>query len=940
MRWHQRAVASAVCLMAGALSVACDAASTSGVVQPDGGCPVPACAAYFTEILADPKTDDAQNEFVEIHNPGNQPLDLRRCTLELRKAGSTQRHRIAGENDVSVPPGGYLLFGPENSENVDYRWTELSPLPNSSKDVVELALSNGRTDVTLIRYVVPEESGAVGLGKPKSGASYQLGADNLTCQPDALIVPDHWCLSTDAHGENLATPGAPNARCPIIETCRLGPCALHFTEVLADPATDDDQNEYIELRNGGDAAATLNGCALELVKGETVTTHIIQDTDLITVAVGDHVTLGPPNAGDRVEYRWQEIGGLPNSSRTGAVTLRLRNPETDQIIDSFTYLDPAGLDGPTSGASFQACRDIGYDCFANDDPTHWSVIDRMDDDENRGTRSVANLPCLAPLPCQPTQCDGQPVGPERAIRQPTTGDVIFTEIYADAPQDVGSERTWEWFELYNTTQDELDLNGLMLFKDSAAGVEPDHVLAAQSCLTLPPRSYQIIAANPLAETNGGVEVCAGLTFAGFSLGNRDGYLALRHPDGVLIDEVTWGTTSPGRSWALSPECGLDAVSNDDSGCWCYSQRPQYSGDQSPHYHTANGPNERCTACYCRDGTNQWVHVPDSFDPGELEIVEVLANVPGRESDRSAWEWVEILASGAGYLNCGALVRNNPMPFPWDDCVELQRGDRVVLAASADSTQNGGLPHCTYEMGGLSLTGSATLELTIQGTVIDRVEYPDPGDGIAAQMEEATGAWCGATEAYGEGEALGTPCLPNSSCPDTPIDPPEVPEGFCVPPDGGLPRPAQSPGPGDLVVSELMSNPDGPDGGHEWLELYVAGMGPFDLNGLQLTIGGDNTETLDATDCVTVSRDNWPVIAQDGSGSMRLRGTLVNRDLMISLHTPDGLTLIDAMQYAPAVGQGEAVSLDSGALDAVSNDAEENWCRQPGGTPGAPNGSCL
>jgi len=173
-------------------------------------------------------------------------------------------------------------------------------------------------------------------------------------------------------------------------------------------------------------------------------------------------------------------------------------------------------------------------------------------------------------------------------------------------------------------------------------------------------------------------------------------------------------------------------------------------------------------------------------------------------------------------------------------------------------------------------------------------------------------------------------------------------------DGGSPLP----GPGELVLTELMIDPSAVgDAQGEWVELYNPTDRSIELAGLVL--GDDNIDAWVLTDSVALAPGAWAVLcaAETDNGGAACAGTfryntlgggfaLANAGDEVVLRTGDGL-LVDRTSYgAEAVVPGASLGLSPAALDAVSNDGAGAWCAQHSpmsggdrGTPGRPNDPC-
>ena len=103
----------------------------------------------------------------------------------------------------------------------------------------------------------------------------------------------------------------------------------------------------------------------------------------------------------------------------------------------------------------------------------------------------------------------------------TVGDLLISEIMAN-PAAVSDTRG-EWFELYNPTDEPVNLRGITLGDDGGDG----HRI--ESDLLIMPRHFLVLARNGDMALNGGFE--ADYVYRDFTLGNSDDEIVLR--DGAL-----------------------------------------------------------------------------------------------------------------------------------------------------------------------------------------------------------------------------------------------------------------------------------------------------------------------------------------------------------------------------------------------------------------------
>ncbi len=145
------------------------------------------------------------------------------------------------------------------------------------------------------------------------------------------------------------------------------------------------------------------------------------------------------------------------------------------------------------------------------------------------------------------------------------GSIIITEIMKD-PAFV-SDANGEWFEVYNTTAQAIDIEGWTVRDDGSDA----HVIANGGAgVVIPAGQYRVLGVNGSTAANGGITVH--YVFSSFLLGNSADEVVLVDANSVEIDRVNylsgapWPST-PGR--ALNLKAGmLDHLGNDDGLNWC------------------------------------------------------------------------------------------------------------------------------------------------------------------------------------------------------------------------------------------------------------------------------------------------------------------------------------------------------------------------------------
>ena len=169
--------------------------------------------------------------------------------------------------------------------------------------------------------------------------------------------------------------------------------------------------------------------------------------------------------------------------------------------------------------------------------------------------------------------------------------------------------------------------------------------------------------------------------------------------------------------------------------------------------------------------------------------------------------------------------------------------------------------------------------------------------------------------------------------------------------------------GDLVITEIMFNPDCSFDNCEWFEILNNTMLPVDLDGLGL---GDNdgigqprrVTTLEQTIIVesgalavlTKSGVDWPYTMAEYDAVYGQALMLSNSSLEAVHLFDDEDAIIDSSHsfFGDNAQQGRSLALAPGSWDSISNDDSDNWCytdtqiekTNDYGTPGTMPVSCV
>lgn len=221
-----------------------------------------------------------------------------------------------------------------------------------------------------------------------------------------------------------------------------------------------------------------------------------------------------------------------------------------------------------------------------------------------------------------------------------------------------------------------------------------------------------------------------------------------------------------------------------------------------------------------------------------------------------------------------------------------------------------------------------------------------GDGLSALEEvDVYGTDPANPDTDGGGDDDGTEAVNGTD----PLDPSDDVANITLGPDDLLP--------GDLVVTEVMQNPDlVSDGDGEWFEILNASGATVDLQGL--LIGDDGTNNHVVQSSVVVAPGGYAVLGINGdttlNGGVALDYeysgfALANGDDEVVLSRQSGLELAaaryDGGPFWPDP-TGASMQLDESFLAADQEAFPHAWCESTGffitgdlGTPGAPNDPC-
>ncbi|MCU0695580.1 MAG: lamin tail domain-containing protein [Myxococcaceae bacterium] len=523
-----------------------------------------------------------------------------------------------------------------------------------------------------------------------------------------------------------------------------------------------------------------------------------------------------------------------------------------------------------------------------------------------------------------------------ACRGRMAGDLVISEVMIDPD---GTDTGGEWIEIFNTTGAPIDLRGYTVSYRSGTSAAKSHTVRAS--VTVPSKGYVA-----LGDVRSGPNP-AWLAYSyGDDLGamsNTSGTVAVRCGMTALGEYTYNRAARSGRSRMLGGPQEPDALRVSADSNWC--DTPTSTEYAPKAFGTPGGPNPMCAPeamlGTCLEGGSPRPIV--AAEPGDLLITEVMASA-GVASD-NVGEWLELYATTDVDLNGTSISSNTSRTtISSMNCVRAPANTYVLLSRSADPFVNGGLPPplTTYGLS-ISNTNNEVLRIFRADAGIDEARLFPSEDGVAWQLNpdlivpdavdvtvnDAPERFCKATMTWPDGGGdFGTPGAPNTACPPDsgvflpdagePVDAgPQPGPNECIDPTTMAIRPLERPMVGDLVMTEVLPDPQAVDDTvGEYFEVLVKR--DVDLN--QVSFGNEayvppattNSVTLGGTTCRRVTAGTYLVLARN-------RDPAVNGNIMNVYETfPFGLTNSGAlMRQVKVVSQGQVLDSIAFPLTATA-----------------------
>ncbi|MCC6625322.1 MAG: lamin tail domain-containing protein [Deltaproteobacteria bacterium] len=902
-----------------------------------------------SELMLEP-TAGPSGQWVELESQVDEPLMLTGCALEASADEVVQPFSLGAPTVLGrrgrVVIGASRDLADNGGALVDRAWGE----------AVLLVPDGGRVALICEGAAIDEVAWEAPAWSIVEGSSLALSPFRKDLDDNDLA--GSWCRGQASYGQgDRGSPGAPNPNCPgdvvPVEACSLlGPTSLAPpagtragvpVRVIARSVTNKtrktDVNERLVVELGFGARGAAPQTIVEWTRARP-----------------DLAWTVPPNQGvDPDEDRYL---GEPRVPAPGAWDLWAR--ATADGGNTWVVCDRAGIVGPgAAGAPIvvdpvaSACEPDP--CIAAPAPVcDGDVVVRHAlpatcslDEEAAVCAFVEDpAPSCATLGaiCEDGAC-------ARFPRTPGVGEVVVSELMI-VP---ASGALGEWIELYNPTDEPMDLTGCALRSgpaESWALPSPPMPLL----WVIAPGSTMVLARSLSPSVNGGVDARA--AWSGVALANDADWIQLACGE-VVVDTVAWDR---GDGWSVPTHralqlsgARLDTQANDFAASFC-----------APAVATPGVVNLAC--------------------PSGDDLVEACAVIMPATAEVLALDTLE----GALDLHDAGVTDVRPEPDPaYGTIVELGFGpldeppigsfDWTWAEASADpdhvdpvvdrwrATLVPAQPGDFVVAARVSLDGGATWTLCDRGGLGDGFA-PDVALTVTASPCAPNPCTSAATPTC-SGGTLTADAHPGACavvddqavCSWSSITFGCGPYGGCNTAGTCNAAPATPSLPGQLVITEVMrdSTLPAPDMG-EWIELTNVSAAPLDLRGCELTDGLGESVAITSPLPQVVPAGGWAVFAQathrdDNGGVQPTSGPVRSLAGMALGNVADTVIVrcagveIDRVTWGLAWpgSTGVAMQLSRPKSNATDNDLPANWCAATvpyalsgnKGSPGLDNLSC-
>ncbi len=481
----------------------------------------------INEILFDALGADNGKEFIELYNKSGQ-IDLAGWSLKYFEENSSKSVSLASfktssnEDQAVIPAEGFLLIGFNNYEKENYNNAaadikRTAALPNgktqdgSSQMITIILLDNENNEIDKMSYDKNSIT-SEGQSLERDGSSFKI-QDNPNPQNSSSVLnnsgethpnPSQEGNNTaqesgdnDEEENNIAQDDVDNNYIP----------KIIITEFLPDPEDSDKDNEFIEIYNNDNVEVDLAGWTLEDKIGK-IKRFIIPEKTVVKagkykVFYSDETGIALNNSGDGVVLRDKKENIISET------------PASDSANEEQSYaLDKNGkwvwTLRPTPG------RENIIEAEAQIIPSKETIKAAPDNDNIAQESSAVSQNNIAG--------GGQ--------EYDFSDTIIISEIFPNPLGKDNQEENYEWIELYNTSDEDVNLKGWQIDDILNKGSKPyiikeDSIIEAGGYKTFSNADTKIMLNNSGDEVN------------------------ILWPDGEIIDSAKYEKTIEGQSYSLT-----------------------------------------------------------------------------------------------------------------------------------------------------------------------------------------------------------------------------------------------------------------------------------------------------------------------------------------------------------------------------------------------------
>ena len=782
----------------------------------------------INEVLINPSGTDTGHEWIEIYNNGTHDVDIGGWELQAGNSSFATKDTIPA--GTILPPDTYYLIG-EADVAVDIGIT-----PNL---ITVLNLGNGSASIDGIRLFDPNFDPSVfpnGVkdtvlyGDPATIGSWEddNGANPTSFAPEPsegetiARIPNG--VDTNLSGDDFQLISSPDVPTPMAanpEACvNTVFSGVVINEFLFNPSGTDTGHEWIEIMNTTADDIDVSGWKIQAGTSSFATKGLISAG--VVIPAGGYLLIGE----DLVA---QDLGQTPdlvtslslgNASNVDGIRLIDCNEVT---IDTVLYGSNLGTqtwedDNGANPTSFAPKPSEGESVARIPN----GVDTNLSGDDFQGN---ANL----------TPWGENIIGSSSACANTVLSGIVINEILYNP---AGDDADREWIELKNTTEDVVDISGWEIQAGTSSfstkGTVPNNTF-------LPAGGYYLIG-DELVQMDLGQ---APDLVVPLSLGNAsssvDG-IRLIDCNSVIIDTVLYGNDPADEVWeddngSNPTSFGPKTADGETIGRIPDGIDTNLSGDDFAvlSFPTPWQANDSEAVC-----EGQFAVKINEFLPNPHTVLDDGTEV----SDDDGREWVEL------YNSSGAAVDLTGWKLQWGGSPSYSGGE-VVLPAGTNIPANG------FLLVGGELVENADVvtpldndfDMTLANSNGDALRLLHCGPGVADTVVYGSNNDDGFLD---DDENLATSFAPKPqeglsiARMNDGVDTNQSGVDFAVATDNtpGTTNPEIVCGEGNFMVkiNEIFPNPDGSDGGQEFIELYNAGSASVRLDSWTIEVGGSSWST--------------------------------------------------------------------------------------------------